>query len=175
MSLLLFFLGLMGCIIYYQFKTKSGKIYGSATGQRVCVYCRKRLKYNMGASSYASVCPRCGRDQPRAQSVTSRDQGTTLRNQNLTSHYAPSTDELLRQIDTSKVVPAPTPTTRPAIPTPSPLPQTAVATWGATSNLFCTNCGQPLYIYAGDILHEGTRLRSCQEHAKTMGLPSSAQ
>ena len=42
-----------------------GKISASANGERVCAFCRKRLKY-AGAGHYAEVCPRCGRSQPRA-------------------------------------------------------------------------------------------------------------
>jgi|SRR5665213_756148 len=86
-------------MIVFQFKTKSGKVYGSWAGQRTCVYCGKRLKYNMAISSYSPVCPRCGRDQPRSDSPSS---------QSATSHYAPSTHQLIQQIESSKVVAPPT-------------------------------------------------------------------
>ena len=65
MGAYIFFLAIWIIImICIQFKTKSGKVYGSWSGQRVCIFCGKRLKYNMAIQSYSPVCPRCGRTQP---------------------------------------------------------------------------------------------------------------
>lgn len=40
------------------------KIAASAKGERVCVYCRKRLKFSGATGHYAEVCSHCGRTQP---------------------------------------------------------------------------------------------------------------
>jgi len=45
----------------------SGKAKANFAGERLCTSCHKRLKY-AGAGHYATVCPRCGRTQPRAES-----------------------------------------------------------------------------------------------------------
>lgn len=43
--------------------SRVGKITGSAKGQRVCMFCGKRLKYLPTTGAYATVCPRCGKTQ----------------------------------------------------------------------------------------------------------------
>jgi hypothetical protein len=43
--------------------SRSGTITGTAAGQNVCMFCRKRLKFSAHTDHYATVCPRCGRTQ----------------------------------------------------------------------------------------------------------------
>lgn len=43
----------------------SGKFSANLHGERVCAFCKKRLKFAGGTGHYATVCPRCGRSQPR--------------------------------------------------------------------------------------------------------------
>jgi predicted amidophosphoribosyltransferase len=33
-------------------------------GERLCVHCKKRLKFDGPNGHYASTCPRCGKSQP---------------------------------------------------------------------------------------------------------------
>jgi predicted amidophosphoribosyltransferase len=42
----------------------SGKAQANFSGEHLCVFCHKRLKW-AGNRHYATVCPRCGRSQPR--------------------------------------------------------------------------------------------------------------
>jgi hypothetical protein len=69
MGWVIFILFWIVIVTVLQFKNKTGKIYGSATGQRICVYCHKKMKYSgvLGVGSYGSVCPRCGRTQPNRE------------------------------------------------------------------------------------------------------------
>jgi len=55
---LLFLMVVFGVVL----SVGSGKFSANLHGERLCVFCHKRLKFT-GSGHYATVCPRCGRDQ----------------------------------------------------------------------------------------------------------------
>jgi predicted amidophosphoribosyltransferase len=140
-------------MIILQFKTKSGKIYGSWSGQRICAFCNKRLKFAGGvAGSYASVCARCGREQPRSDSLsTQRPAQNSNPQKSVDYSNTPNLDRYLAK----------------KTPEAREMPR-------SDGLKICANCGQPLDV-RGAVLHAHTRVRSCHDHAKMIGLPPPGQ
>lgn len=40
------------------------KVTANFNGERLCVHCKKRLRFDGPNGHYASTCPRCGKSQP---------------------------------------------------------------------------------------------------------------